>query len=237
MNQNKLLLSRAIFTLIIIVAFGLIIMNEKGNLLFSKKAENRINDYLKDNYSSLNNISKSDVTYDNKEFKMKITSKENNNHYFYITYKNKEIKDTYKEDYVEGKNILNYLTKKIEKEINENCTITPTTTLDNYSETVQERIIKEEDLLSLKFYVLTKEIKVEEFEEELITNKINEFISKLTSKNITPKYYTIIITDKNDITKSIKINQITDSIDINTVKDILNNKQLVEKRITYEYIN
>ena len=173
MNQKKLLFGRAIFTLIIIVAFGLIIMNEKGNLLFSKKAENKINDYLKDNYNSLNNIKKSDVLYENNMFKMKILSKENEHHYFYIIYQNKTIKDTYKEDYIEGKNLLNYLKEKLEKEINDNCIITPTATLDNYSESVQERLIKEEDLLSLKFYTITKEIKVEEFNEEIITNKIN----------------------------------------------------------------
>ena len=49
---------------------------------------------------------------------MKITCKKNKDLYFYLTYKNGKITDTYKEDYLEGKSLLNNLNNKMTKEIN-----------------------------------------------------------------------------------------------------------------------
>ena len=233
MNQNKLLFGRAIFTLIIIVSFGLIIMNEKGYLLFSKKAEKKINDYLDENYTSLSNITKSSVSYDNNQFKMKISSKDNNNHYFYIIYSNKKITDTYQEDYVEGKKLLEYTKKLLEEKINDGSSVSITATLDNYSEIVQERIIKNDNLLSLKFYIITKELKVDNLDYDTIYNRINDYISKCNSNNITPKSYSFTIIDQKDITKSIKISNITeDNLSVEAIKEALDKKE--EKKIIIE---
>ena len=46
---------------------------------------------------------------------MKVKNIKNKNHYFYIKYSNKKITDTYKEDYIQGKSLLNEIQKNLEK--------------------------------------------------------------------------------------------------------------------------
>jgi hypothetical protein len=163
-----------------------------------------------------------------------------------MNYHNKKITDTYQEDYVEGKSLFNYLNKKLEKEVkektNETVTIKETTTLDEYSSTVREKLLAEENLLELKYYYIKKEITVDSFEEETISKEIESFIKKLNQNKITPKYYKITITDKNDLTKSVEINNITEEIDNykEITSDILNDNNselLKEYKITYKYLN
>jgi hypothetical protein len=173
---------------------------------------------------------------------MKVESKENENHYFYINYYNKKITDTYKKDYVEGKNLLMHIKKKLKKDINSktnaNCDIEITNTLDKYTSIVQERIIKEDNLLELKFFIVKKELIIDDWNEENITNKINKFIDKFT--DITPKSYTITITNKDDPTESIEIKNITDNVSKEIISDIINDKKsdlLKENKITYKYLN
>ena len=240
-KQKKLLLERSIFILIVFVALGVIVITEKFGNIMIPKASKRINTYVEEKYKNLN-LKTNDVTFKNTTYTMKVESKENKNHYFYINYYNRKITDTYKKDYVEGKNLLNYLKKKLKKEINNktntNCDIEITSTLDKYTELVQEKIIKEDNLLELKFYIIKKELVIDKWDEETITNKINNFLEKF--ENITPKSYTITITNKEDITESIEIKNITNEVTKEIISDIINNKKsdlLKENKITYKYLN
>ena len=245
MNKNKLIIGRALFTLFVVVAFGLIIMNEKGSEIFSFKVEEKMNEYIETNYSNLS-IIKSSLSYKNNTFTMQVKNKKKNHLSFQINYHNKKITDTYEEDYVEGKSLFNYLNTKLEKEVkektNETVTIKETTTLDEYSSTVREKLLAEENLLELKYYYIKKEITVDSFEEETISKEIESFIKKLNQNKITPKYYKITITDKNDLTKSVEINNISEEIDNykEIISDILNDNNselLKEYKITYKYLN
>ena len=240
-KQKKLLLERSIFILIVFVALGVIVITEKFGNIMIPKASKKINTYVDEKYKDLN-LKTNDVTFKNTTYTMKVESKENKNHYFYINYYNRKITDTYKKDYVEGKNLLNYLKKKLKKEINNktntNCDIEITSTLDKYTELVQEKIIKEDNLLELKFYIIKKELVIDKWDEETITNKINNFLEKF--ENITPKSYTITITNKEDITESIEIKNITNEVTKEIISDIINNKKsdlLKENKITYKYLN
>ena len=159
MNKNNLLFARGLFTLIVIVTFGLIIMNEKGAELFSSQIENKMNQYLDSNYSSLDFV-KSKIKIDKTLFSMKISSKDNKHLYFTVSYQNKNIKDTYEKDYKEGTTLFNYLKEKQQTEIKEKTKeivkVEPVTTLDQYSESVQKQIKKEDNLLSLGYYYIEK---------------------------------------------------------------------------------
>lgn len=240
-KQKKLSLERGIFVFIVFVLLGVIVVTEKfGNVMIPKATE-KINTYITDNYKDLN-LKTNDVTFKNTTYTMKVESKENKNHYFYINYYNKKITDTYKKDYVEGKNLLTYLKKKLKKELNSktntNCDIEITSTLDKYTELVQEKIIKEDNLLELKFYIIKKELVIDNWNEEDITNRINTFLDKFT--NITPKSYTITITNKNDLTESIEIKNITNKVSKEIIHDIINDEKsnlLKENKITYKYLN
>lgn len=240
-KQKKLLLERSIFILIIFVALGVIVVTEKFGNLMTPKVTKKMNTYIEEKYKDLD-INTNEVTFKNTTYTMKVESKENKHHYFYINYFNRKITDTYKKDYVEGKNLLDYLKKKLKKEINKktntNCDIEITSTLDKYNDIVRDRIIKEDNLLELKFFIVKKELVIDNWDEENITNKINNFLDKFT--DITPKSYTIIITNKSDPTESIEIKNITDNISKEIISDIINDKKsdlLKENKITYKYLN
>ena len=82
--------------------------------------------------------------------------KTNNNLYFYITYSNKKITDTYQKDYIEGKSLITHLNKKIQKNIskktNKNYKASINNTYDNFSKKVKKALLKEKDIESLKIY-------------------------------------------------------------------------------------
>ena len=84
-KQNQLVFARAIFVFIISVIFGIIIVTEKAGPLFIPKVQEKLTQYLTNNYSSLeDSILPNTVVYDKTKYNMKITSKENENHFFYI---------------------------------------------------------------------------------------------------------------------------------------------------------
>ena len=225
-NKNSLLIGRGIFVIIIIVSFGLIIMNENEDLL--------------------NTIKKDKVNYKNNTFTQKIVSKKNKNWYFTLQYKNKEYSDTYQKDYVEGNSILNYLNNKVEKEIKDkykiDCEVKAITTLDKYSEKVQEALLKEDNIINIRYYYIKKDLLISNWDKESITNEIVQTIKDLKDKNISPKYYEISITNENDITEAITLSNINESfIDRNDkeeiINDILNGKEsdiVKESKITFQ---
>jgi len=240
-KQKKLSFERGIFVFIVFVLLGVIVVTEKFGSIMIPKATKKINNYIEENYKDLN-LKTNEVTFKNTTYTMKVESKENKNHYFYINYYNRKITDTYKKDYVEGKNLLNHIKKKLKKTItnktNTNCDIEITSTLNKYTDVVRNRIIKEDNLLELKFYIIKKELVIENWNEEDITNKINNFINKF--EDITPKSYTITITNKDDITESIEIKNITNTLSKEIINDIINDNKsdlLKENKITYKYLN
>ena len=242
-KQKKLVLERSIFVFIIFVIFGVIIVTEKMGGMLIPKVTKKMNTYVENKYNKDDFILE-DVTYKNTTYTMKVISKENKNHFFYIKYYAKKITDTYKKDYLEGKNLLSYLKKKLKKEILEktsiNSDIEITSKLNEYTDIIKDRIIKEDNLLELKFYIIKKELIIDEWNEETILNEVNSFIDKHKENNITPKSYKIIITDKSDITKSIEIKNIKDNINKEIIHDIINDNEsdlLKDNKITYKYLN
>ena len=245
-EQKKLTIQMAFFFLIVFVTFGAIVVKEKSTTLFMPKIENSITEYIKTNYKELE-LTESTITEKNKKYTMKVTNPNNKNHYFYINYSNKNISDTYKKDYLEGQSILNYLIEKTEKEIyeltNKSYKIKFINTLNAYSERVQEKIINEH-FTNLKIYIVEKEIATN-WDIKQITDEITTAIKTIEKINYTPKSYTITITNKNDISQSIEINNLTSEITKNNtlktiISDIINNKEsnvIKENNITYKYLN
>lgn len=247
MNEGKkLTVQMALFFLVVFVLLGTIVIKEKQNLLFLPKIENSIINYLTENYNELN-LNKEKVTEKNNTFSMKVTNPTNKNHYFYINYSNKEITDTYRTDYLEGKTLLTHLSNKLEKEIQEKTKkkykVTFDNTLNNYSDKVKEKILNE-DINTLKIYTIEKEIATS-WEYQTITNNITDIMTTLEKEQFTPKNYTITITNIDDITISVKINNLKSTLINNDtlsiiINDIINNNNtsiLKENKITYEYLN
>ena len=249
-KQKRLLFARNVFLFVICVCFGVIIVTEKASGLLIPKVEKKMQEYLNTNFSELqNNIDMHDVIYDKTVYKMKITSRENDNHFFYIYYSEKKLSDTYKEDYVEGKQLFKKVTKDLEdeirKKINTSVEVEEIATLDQFTSRVQDRIIKEEDLLELKFYTIKKELTIDNWNEKEITKEIIDLMGKCQDNNITPKNYKLVITNNKDVTESIEIDNLTEEFIKNTsnekiIKDILSDnssKLLKTNGIKYKYLN
>ena len=250
-QQQKLKLQMFIFTVFIFVAFGLIIINEKTASFLIPKVEKNMNNYITEKYKDLNNnINKSKVTYNATKYTMKVTNKKNKYHYFYIYYKDKKITDTYKKDYIEGNQLLKHTSTIIQKEINNKTNnnkylITINQKLNNFTKEIQERIIKEDNLINLRVYNIEKEYKIDKINNDNISKIIKEEITSLEKDKITPRTYKFIFTEKKDITNSLEISNITYKfLDNNSFNEIINdiindnNSKLVKNTgIEYKYLN
>lgn len=249
-KQKQLVLERGIFVVIVFVILGIIVFTEKAGGLFIPKVKDKMNDYIEENYKDIKDSLKlKDITYKNYTYTMKVESKVNKNHFFYITYSHKKMKDTYKEDYLKGKNLLKHIKEKLKKDIESitktPCTIEISSTLDKYTSLVQDRLVKEENLLELSFYTINKEISIDNWNKKDITNKIVETLNIYINNNINPRNYTITITNKNKITESIEIKNLNNDFINNKFKediinDIINNNNsniLKENKIEYKYLN
>ena len=247
-KQKKLLFARNIFFFFIIIIFTIIIMSEKKDTILIPKATKKIASYIEDKYNK-DDFKLGDVSYKNNKYTMKVSSKENNKRYFFIYYTKTGITDSYQNDYIEGKSFLSNLKKDLEKSIksivNTKVTVEIPTTLDQYTDAVRERILNEDNLLELKFYIIKEELFIKEWDPVEIEKQIEQCITKYTNSNITPKSFTIIINNDNEITESIEINNLTtDFINnpskIEIINDILNDNNsilLKTNKITYVYKN
>ena len=247
-KEKNLLLARNIFTFSIVIIFTIIIVSEKKETIMIPKIEKKINQYIEENYSK-EDLQQSKVIYKNDKYRMKVSSKKNKNRYFYVYYFKKNITDTYQEDYIKGKTILTNIEKKLQKEIKEKTNKTPiieiNTTLDQFTDSVAERILEEENLLELKIYTIKDELIIEKWNTKEITLEIENYISTYNKENITPKNYIITITNQNEITNSIEISNITSDFINNPrkeeiINDIIINRNsslLKDNKIIYKYKN
>lgn len=249
-NYKKLNIFRGIFAFIIFVIFGIIIFTEKGGDIFIPKIQEKLNTYLLTNYQNIiGKTIQEEITYKDRTFTMKIIDKLNKEHYFYIIYDNGKITDTYQKDYLEGKQLLNKITKDLEEEIYNKTNIKTKVkildSLENYTTKVQELILNEKNLISSKIYSLEINIDLKPWNGTnaaiVITNTLNTFIEK----NIVPKNYTITINNLDEITETIEIYNITNNFVNNKDKedilnDIINNKNsdlLENNKITFKHLN
>ena len=247
-KQRRLLYGQALFTILIMVSLTLIIINEKKNIILIPKIEKKIDSYIEENYNDLKNINKSKITIKNNKYIVKISSKNNKNLYFYITYSNNKITDTYKKDYLEGKTLLNKIEKNLEEDIFNKINIKSKVIIDNklnnYTDQIKEKIIKE-DIKEIKIYNIETSTNINKWNKNDITNNINTIINKIYSNNYNPKSISITITNNEDITESYKINNlnkdfINNKSNTQIINDIINNKEtnlLKENNISFDKLN
>ena len=245
-EQKKLTISMSIFTFIIFVAFGTIIVTEKTSPLFIPKIEKKLTEYLNKEYPEIKDELKIENTkYKNTIYTMKVTSKKNKNLSFNINYSNKKISDTYENDYLKGKTFLKHINKNIQKEIKQktkkNYKTEINTNLNEFTTSISDKILKEENLSNLRIYTLEKNIYIQNFTPQILSSEIINSIKELESQEITPRTYTFIINDKDN--KTLKITNFTyKTIENNQynqiINDIINNNNtelLKKNRIKFKY--
>ena len=244
-QDKKLMLGMTILFLITFIFFGTLVTTEKLAPYYTDKIKERFENYIKENYKEENNNLKIGKTsYKNQQYKAKVSNKNNKDLYFTITYQNKEITDTYKKDYLEGKTLLNELEKNLEEKIKENTdqsvTISIPLSLDKYTNKIQENLINN-NLENTKIYDIEFTIN-SNIEITSIVNKIEEIIAELSSMNIYPNHYNITINNKKS---KLTINNLTNNTIEKTtltkiISDIINNNEsdiIKTNNISYQYTN
>lgn len=249
-ERNRLTIQMSLLFLIVFVTFGVIIVTEKLSPLKIPKITEKITNYFNSNYKEIvQNTKLNNVEYKNLKYQVKVINKKNNNHYFYIYYENKNISDTYKKDYVEGKSIITYqenlIKKNIKSKTGTNFKVQIPKKLNEYTDSIQEDILNSKNPEQLKIYTIEANITVSKFDTKNIVNTIKFLNNNLINKKITPKKYTFIITDPEDSTNAVKIENLTSEIIAsNNITDIIDN--IIKKKksnllntydIKYEYLN
>lgn len=244
-QDKKLILGMALLFLITFVSFGTIVVTEKLAPFFTDKIKTKFETYIEKNYKDdKNNLTIGKITYKNQQYKAKISNKKNKNWYFYITYQNKKIKDTYKEDYLEGKTLLTSIERKIEKkvkdELNQKVTITFPLTLNKYTNQIKENLISN-NLKEIKTYDITLTITTPTLTTENINKELEKRIQELYQINIYPNHYTIKINSKDEKLTITNLTEKTMKKEYRTqiINDIINNTNsniIKENNITYNYV-
>ena len=244
-QDKKLMLGMTILFLITFIFFGTLVTTEKLAPYYTDKIKERFENYIKENYKEENNNLKiGKISYKNQQYKAKVSNKNNKDLYFTITYQNKEITDTYKKDYLEGKTLLNELEKNLEERIKENTdqsvTISIPLSLDKYTNKIQENLINN-NLENTKIYDIEFTIN-SNIEITSIVNKIEEIVTELSSMNIYPNHYNITIKNRNN---KLTINNLTNNTIEKTtltkiISDIITNNEsdiIKTNNISYQYTN
>lgn len=244
-QDKKLILGMALLFLITFVSFGTIVVTEKLAPFFTDKIKTKFETYIEKNYKDdKNNLTIGKITYKNQQYKAKISNKKNKNWYFYITYQNKKIKDTYKEDYLEGKTLLTSIERKIEKkvkdELNQKLTITFPLTLNKYTNQIKENLISN-NLKEIKTYDITLTITTPTLTTENINKELEKRIQELYQIDIYPNHYTIKINSKDEKLTITNLTEKTMKKEYRTqiINDIINNTNsniIKENNITYNYV-
>lgn len=244
MTKNTLTYGMAFFFLISFVLLGLIVVEEKKEEIMLPKVEMKMKEYLQEKNLILENTKTEPIKYNEKEkrFERKIMSNDNQNLYFYLYYQKKRITSTYEEDYVLGKTLLSHLEKVIKQDIGEkNITISISTPLNQFNKEIKKRLLKEENLKSLKIYTLEKELTVPDFSHTTIIKALSDLVQTSHQLEITPKNYTVTLNNSLDITQSIKIEnlQLPNNSIIEIITGILANDKTTEIKynIKYTYLN
>ena len=236
MNQKiKLNIGMALLYLIILVSFGLIIINEKSDYLIMPKFK----EYINTNYKEISHtLVYTNLKKENKDYYLIIENKNNKNLNFKITYSNNKFNTTYEEDYIKGNSIITHLEKK---HSNNDYELTINKNLNEYTKEIQNKIITD-NFLDLEIYQINKKLYFNNFEVEEITNQLKNSIEN----NLNPSGYNFTITNNNNLVQSIKINNLTKEL-LNSpyfylvITDIINNNNnsniLKDNNITYEYLN
>ena len=146
-QDKKLMIGMTLLFFITFVTLGTLVVTEKLAPFYTDKIETKFKNYINKNYpQEKDNLKIKKITYDTTEYKTKVINKNNKDLYFTMTYKDKKITSTYKEDYLQGKTLLSKTKKQLEKKINKhlkiNAKITFPLTLNNYATEIRENMIE-----------------------------------------------------------------------------------------------
>ncbi len=246
-TKKQLTIGMSLLFIFVISFFGIIIINIKNKELLLPKVEKKMDSYIKNKYIDIsNNININKAKYNNSknQYEIKVSSKDNNNLYFMVYYKNNKFSNTYKNDYIKGNSLLNYYKKSFLKKLPKskkyiNTEISFTKSLNNYSSIVKKALIDNDNIAELSIYSIKSDTIVPNFNNDSLINYINNYYKYINNSNLKPKYYNLILTNKDDITKSLEINNLNEELIINNLEEIVtsivNNDKTITKKYDFNY--
>lgn len=209
-KMNRLMIGQALLFGLVIIFFGIIIVNEKVPSLKSKNVEEDINLYYEDNYHDLD-VSKGDLKYnkDDNSFSITYYDKNYKELNFAITYTNNKITDNYKENYVKGKDVLKRASKDVldkYKDIFSNTNYEKIKVefkdLDEYSKAEAIDIL-EGNIYNTGYYSVSYYVKVDSLDEVYLNNLINSFNTIAADNGLVTNNYSVTF-DNNGIIKIVE---------------------------------
>lgn len=251
MKKEKLMTNMWIFTILLIFIFTYIVINEKKYVIISPRIKERLVTYAEENYKNIyKDFSYGKIKYNigKENYQLKVINKNNKHLYFYLIYNHnsKKISSTYKNDYVEGKSLLNFYKKRFEKSLNKNSRnkhyVSFNKKLNEYDTIVEEKLLEDKDISSLKIITVKTSIKIDSFDEKEITSNITKEYSNINKKGITPKLYSFEVLFDDEL-KSFLVENLTEEIIKNNTNEIIraimvNDKSIVNKyNIKFKYLN
>ncbi len=243
-QDKKLMIGMTLLFFITFVTLGTLVVTEKLAPFYTDKIETKFKNYINKNYpQEKDNLKIKKITYDTTEYKTKVINKNNKDLYFTMTYKDKKITSTYKEDYLQGKTLLSKTKKQLEKKINKhlkiNAKITFPLTLNNYATEIRENMIEgNPSNYNIKFTINNK-LTLEQIPN--IINEINKITTTFNELDIKPNYYTIQIKSNNE---SLTIKKLTNNtLQSDFLQQVITNiltdsnlDMLKENNLSYKYI-
>ena len=213
MGKTKLIIAQALLFAIVIIFFGLVIVEKKFSLKENdeEKAEEEITAYYEEKYQDLD-LETGTLNYDdtNESYYIRYTDKENSNHYFTITYKENNVTDDYENSYVKGKTVITKAKEELNakyQEIFQNTNYEKIEVsfndLDSYNEEDRKKILTGNytNCYNISFY-----IEVPTLDEIYLTNLITSFINISKENNLVASNYSITF-NNNGIIKMVKADE------------------------------
>ena len=236
------------FFFVIILCFGLLIIKTKSSEFKQNKLKEKFDFYLKDKHSDIYDDIKILKTYKKGDtYYSKVVNKNNNKLYFNLSYKNKKISSTYKNDYLEGKTLLKYyegiinneLKKKNKNSLYSNINISFDIKLNECSDLIYKRLL--DNKYNIPIYTINFEKNII-FDSVIINSEIVNLSNYVTKLGFNPKYYNLTLNDQNNLTNTMSIKFKSDIINLKTLDigtSIVNNdKKTLEKySIEVKYLN
>lgn len=251
MKKEKLITNMWIFTVLLIFVFTSIVINEKKYAIISPKVKEKLVTYAEENYKNIyKDFSYGKIKYNigKENYQLKVINKNNKHLYFYLIYNHnsKKISSTYKNDYVEGKSLLNFYKKRFEKSLNKNSRnkhyVSFNKKLNEYDTIVEEKLLEDKDISSLKIITVKTSIRIDTFDEKEITSNITKEYNSINKKGITPRLYSFEILFDDEL-KSFLVENLTEEIIKNNTNEIIraimvNDNSIVNKyNIKFKYLN
>ena len=208
--KKSLIIGQALLLSLIIVFGGFVVINEKLPTINKKRQVDLIMNYYNEKYKDNNDLATT-LKYDTKgkNYYLLCYNKNYKNLNFKIIYTKGEIKDSYKDDYILGKNIISVAREKVLAKykkafINTNYQNIDVTfkSLDKYKKEDVKNIL-EGNYYDNSLYLVSYYVKVDNLDDNYLSNLINSFKKISYDMGIFSNNYSVTF-DNNGIIKIVK---------------------------------